>query len=332
MKNRMLILVGLPGSGKSKFAHEIIALDNNALNFARINWDDLRAEDPNYKFSHAAEKQIKQRSYDLARHFASLGYNLIIDNTNLTDASIGAWTRLAEELNLTAEVKTFSVPVEECIRRDAQRVGRAHVGRIVIERMALANGLIEWPADKKIVIVDIDGTLADCRHRRFPKIKPCTNCKGKGTIRDYNCIEQVWDFKYLCQLCSGQGQILSGTDWDKFYRHDLIAADPPFPVVVDWVMALYETHIVCVVSGRPDNKAGKPTLEWLEAQGVPYHHFFMRQGGDMRDDTIVKQEILAKLPKHKIAFSIDDRNRVVDMWRANKVTCYQVCSREDGDF
>lgn len=38
---------------------------------------------------------------------------------------------------------------------------------------------------------------------------------------------------------------------------------------------------------------------------------------DRRDDTVVKKEILDLLPKERIAFVIDDRPRVVRMWKEN---------------
>ena len=93
---------------------------------------------------------------------------------------------------------------------------------------------------------------------------------------------------------------------------------------------------VLIVSGRPIDKAGKATVAWLDKHEILYHHIFMRNGGDNRDDVTVKQEILdkilAKVAKSKIAFAVDDRNRVVDNWRKNGIKCYQVVSREEGDF
>ena len=47
--------------------------------------------------------------------------------------------------------------------------------------------------------------------------------------------------------------------------------------------------------------------------------------------TIVKKEILDRdiLPRWDVLFAIDDRQQVVDMWRANGVTCLQCAP---GDF
>lgn len=327
----MTILAGLPGCGKTTLAKQIVdAYPNNV----RINWDDIRKElfpGPEYKFSHKKEKLVKQISVQRVREAASKGLNVIIDNTNLTDSAIAKWTRLGGELAMAIEYYRLPTTLSECIYRDSLRTGRDHVGRPVIERMALENDLIDW-GEKKIVIVDMDGTLADCSHRRVPKKNPCKGCEGSGKVSGYDEHLHIWSDKFVCQNCSGYGLESEGTDWDTFFRNDLIESDPPFPVIVEWVQALHEEYTVCIVSGRPDGRAGKASVRWLPKNNVPFDHIFMRREGDFRDDTIVKKEILEKLPKDQIAFAIDDRNRVVDMWRANGVKCYQVISREEGDF
>jgi hypothetical protein len=265
--------------------------------WARVSWDDIRHESPNYKFSKANEKRVIERAYLAAHEAAGDGYNLLIDNTNLSDRHVNYWTELANAWGLAVEVKFFDVSVDECVRRDALRAGKyskggAQVGRVVVERFALSRGLIQWPANKPIVIVDVDGTLSDTSHRR--------KLRENGKV-----------------------------DWNYFYRDDLILADPPFSVVVDWVRGLYETHVVVIVSGRDAGSSAFSTVEWLAKNNVPYHHIFMRNAGDRRDDTLVKQDILNLLPRDRVAFTIDDRDRVVAMWRKNGLTCYQVA---DGDF
>ena len=323
MAGIMRILSGLPASGKSTYCHDL--MEKEPHKWARVSWDDIRHETPNYKFNNQNEMRVRDRAYFAAHEAVEDGYSLLIDNTNLNAKHINYWTELANAWGLTVEIKKFDVPVEECVRRDALREGKyteggKHVGRVVIERMALSNGLIKFPADKKIVIVDVDGTLADCGHRRRQVPKNCQKCKGSGKIEGMRGLP--------CEKCLGKGHI-TGTDWRFFYTPDLILKDPPFPVVVEWVQNLYDYYTVLIVSGRGADIAAEGTVNWLAKHQVPYHHIFMRRGGDHRDDAMVKQDILNMLPKDQIAFTIDDRNRVVDMWRANGLTCYQVA---EGDF
>jgi hypothetical protein len=49
----------------------------------------------------------------------------------------------------------------------------------------------------------------------------------------------------------------------------------------------------------------------------------MRQAGDSRQDTITKKEILDLIPKDRIAYVLEDRDRVVEMYRSEGLTVLQ---------
>lgn len=89
---------------------------------------------------------------------------------------------------------------------------------------------------------------------------------------------------------------------------------------------------VIFVSGR-DESARKATAAALELYYGPEFYLYMREENDMRPDETIKFLLLQHLQeKWDIIATFDDRNRVVDMWRANGITCFQVCSREEGGF
>lgn len=91
------------------------------------------------------------------------------------------------------------------------------------------------------------------------------------------------------------------------------------------------TARIIFVSGRED-KFREKTTAWLwDNYGLPFDGLFMRPTGDMRKDDIVKEEIYLTqiMNKYNVSFVLDDRNRVVDMWRRNGLTCLQVA---EGDF
>jgi|SRR5581483_4743625 len=314
-KQVLLLLVGLPASGKSTEAKNL-----EAEGWVRVNWDDIRLElNPEYRFSHETEKQVRRIAEDRALSALAAGKSVVVDNTNLNHRTRERWHQLAQSVGvpLVMDSSFLDIRIEELIRRDAQREGKARVGRHVIERMALDNGLLHFPVDKQLVLVDMDGTLSDVRARRqFVESRPCTACNGNGGTQDSRC-----------PTCRGTGR--AKKDWNAFFEH--CNEDEPIEAVLKWVKALSESkeYEVVIVSGRPMDKAGFKTTTWLEKYGVKYRHIFMRKGGDKRDDTVVKQEILNRLPKERIAFVIDDRQRVVDMWRANGVKVYQVA---EGNF
>jgi phosphoglycolate phosphatase-like HAD superfamily hydrolase len=141
---------------------------------------------------------------------------------------------------------------------------------------------------RKSVIVDMDGTLADVRHR----------------------------LHYL----EGRRK-----NWKSFFAH--MHKDPPNPEIVDMVRKLARDHEIVVVSGRPDTYQ-QVTEAWLRRYQVPYQEIHMRPAGDHRPDHIVKREILDRLlgAGKKIDLVIDDRPSVCDMWRECGLKVHQVKS------
>lgn len=89
---------------------------------------------------------------------------------------------------------------------------------------------------------------------------------------------------------------------------------------------------IVLVSGR-DECCRYATSLWLDENFGFQYKLFMRQSKDNNPDYKVKERILGWLQGHyNIIGVFDDRNQTVDMWRKNGLTCFQVCSREDGDF
>jgi predicted kinase len=324
MRRKMRILSGLPGCGKSTHARMLIENNGNPYGlykWARINYDQLRWFDSSghpkeYVFSKQAENKIKELAMQNAREYAARNYDLIIDNTNLNEHAKQPWIQLANELKMECEVYTFYTPLDECLRRNDFRSGWARVPRPVIERMALWNGFIDWP-DKELVLVDMDGTLADLTHRREYVDGVCYGCI-------YQCYESVVknseEQEIICSQCQGTGK--AKKNWDKFFG--AASKDTLIKPTAEWVKSLAGKYYVCIVSGRPIDKAGQATIDWLVKYDIPFDRIFMRNSGDRRPDDIVKKEILDKLPKEKIAFVIDDRPRVIRMWRENGLKCYDV--------
>jgi hypothetical protein len=156
---------------------------------------------------------------------------------------------------------------------------------------------------KNTIICDLDGTLADCTHRRhYVESKP--------------------------------------KDWDAFYAG--VGDDPVnFPVLalLHKCLGTYDLHSqgvqweVVFCTGRPE-RCRDDTEVWLHKYGFEMgkgrYTLLMRKDGDYRADYIVKQEILDnRIGKHKVLFVLDDRQQVVDMWRRNGLVCFQVAK---GDF
>lgn len=149
--------------------------------------------------------------------------------------------------------------------------------------------------NRKAILVDVDGTLADIGHRlHYIKNKP--------------------------------------KQWGKFKKESY--GDTPYKDIV-WlvnVLASSGAHILIVTARTEDER--EITKLWLdEVAGLKhiYDRMYMRKDGDYREDPIVKKELLEqiKLDGYEPYMVIDDRNRVVKMWRELGLRCLQV---RDGDF
>lgn len=314
----ILVLQGLPASGKSTFRQ---AWMGEGLRRAYINYDELRRElyGPTWVFNYDDEDKMKKVAMERARAWMTEGCDLCIDNLNLQKRHWERWAQLAAEFKTDIQVKTFDTPVHVCVDQDRRRKS-GRVGRAVIENLALRNGLINWSdyafyGDRNFVICDIDGTVADLSHRRKYLEVKCDTCGST---------EAAFTKKGVCTKCGGKR---TKKDWDKFFKE--AGKDAPFRDIINLVAALSQGHYILFVSGRPDDKCGTITEDWLARQYIKYEHLFMRRGGDYRPDDEVKEEILGFLPKGRITYVLDDRDRVVKMWRKNGLRVLQVA---EGDF
>jgi hypothetical protein len=118
-------------------------------------------------------------------------------------------------------------------------------------------------------------------------------------------------------------------DWSR------VSEDTVNDPIRDLVFALAWTYSLDVVfvSGRSD-ECRPATKQWLtDVIGGRYDHapLLMRTSGDNRPDAIVKREIFDRhiRGKYNVKYVIDDRARVVAMWRSLGLTVLQVA---DGDF
>lgn len=291
-KPQVLILKGLPASGKTTYAKELMASD---LSWYRVNKDELRLlyppPDGQWTPAHERDVIVPERNRRIMRALWD-GKNVIVDDTNLAHKHEKAIREMVRRRGAEVTVKTFDVPLEECIRRDSLREGSSHVGEEVIRRMAnetpLGPQIMSYSHQDGLpwaVLCDIDGTVALCDGIRNP------HDESKVHLDAINLP----------------------------IRHLLWAIED----------GLGETMIY--VSGRHETCREK-TIDWLRESDMPYDGLlYMRGARDNRRDDVVKQELFDQHVRGKfnIRFVLDDRDRVVKFWRAIGLTCLQVAA---GDF
>jgi len=118
-----------------------------------------------------------------------------------------------------------------------------------------------------LAVVDIDGVLADVRHRlrhldRTPK------------------------------------------DWARFFRE--ASKDPPLAQGVETARRLAEVYEVVYLSGRPERLRGV-TLTWFRTHGLPEGELHLRRANDFRPSAVMKVEVLRRLDgRAPVAVVVDD--------------------------
>lgn len=298
--SELILTRGLPGSGKSTWAHDWVDCDRE--NRVRVNRDDIR------HMLFGAYRGVDEgavTSVETATVKAALsaGKDVVVDAMHLKVSYIKKWARIHR-----VAIQTFHTPIEECVLRDAVRerkVGEKVIRSIAARYRIPSNGLIS-PVDISDVqesavapyvpgpipafSFDIDGTLAHMNGRN-----PFDTSKAGEDTPDPSIS------KMLYMLEEGLGRFHIG-----------------------------ETAIIAV-SGR-DEKYREITERWLaEVVGVTMDALFMRANGDSRNDAVIKSEIFDKHISgvYDVIAHFDDRNRVVNALRAKGVKVLQVA---DGDF
>src|SRR5688572_16160726 len=86
---------------------------------------------------------------------------------------------------------------------------------------------------------------------------------------------------------------------------------------------LYDSGLYIVLCSGRNERHRDETVKWMKREGVKYHEMRLRADDDMRSDVDAKREMLKGLNRSRILFVVEDRSRVVEMWRSEGLTCLQ---------
>jgi predicted kinase len=289
------ILKGLPASGKSTFARELLRKHPGA--YKRINRDDLRAMLDDSHHNKDNERFALEVRDMLILVALRNGKHVIVDDTNLNPRHephirglVQTYCRETGE-EVSVRVKFFEVGLEEAIARDMKRP--RPVGERVIRQIYekyLAPPVVPLQQDEtlpKAILVDIDGTIAQM---------------GKRSPFDWEKVHLDTPKWHVIGLVKGLR--LAG------YRIIFMSGrdEVCYPITWQWIADHFG---------------------WQEPEDFL---LFMRTHQDQRKDSIIKRELFDGHVRGKffVEAVIDDRNQVVDMWRRELgLTCLQV---DYGDF
>ncbi len=142
----------------------------------------------------------------------------------------------------------------------------------------------------KVILCDVDGTLANTDHREhFLNVTPK---KWKEYLKAANYDTPYDDIVWLIKLLKKTG------------------------------------NTILIVTARSEDER-KQTKEWLDkTAGLKdvYEKIYMRNANDYRDHNIVKKDLLEEIRHdgYDPYMVLDDHNGVVQMWRDEGIRCLQV--------
>jgi hypothetical protein len=191
-----------------------------------------------------------------------------------------------------------------------------------------------------MIIFDLDGTLADCEHRRH-FVEPTgakkwvdeekyfgPEFKGQCGYHWFNKDETIWDGK---------------KDWQAFYE----ACDKDEPIVptiqcFNYFFDDLGSENVQIWSGRCESVRDK-TIDWLYRNIPSFSKSLilqMRPIGDSTPDDVLKERWLDDLTSgfnditgvydkpHNINFVFDNRPKVIRMWRRRGIFVFNCCQHD----
>jgi len=129
---------------------------------------------------------------------------------------------------------------------------------------------------QKLVLCDIDGTIANNDHRQ-------------NLLKEFN-------------------------DWDKFFS--LLKDDEPIHVIIERVKQEVESsnHIV-FLTGRPE-KYREMTNDWLSKYFEDGFSLLMRKDDDLRNKIVVKEEIFhGNFQKTQIKACFENDPQLIELWQ-----------------
>lgn len=285
MKQKIIILKGLPASGKSTWAREQV--DQHPNVYKRINKDDLRAMLDNGKHSKGREQFIIDARNGLIASAIGHGFSVIVDDTNLNPIHEQQLRELFGS-ETPIEVKFFDVDVYECIRRDGLRGDKA-VGEHAIRDMhkrwlrpVISSQLVQDQALPHAIICDLDGTLALIGDRSPYDASKCADDKLNEPVAKIITAAAETGLKVI--FMSGREDKYQAETFEFLKRH------------------LGDTW-------------------WFEHCDLAMR----TAGDKRKDAIVKRELFDEHIRgKFYIEYVLDDRDQVVEMWRDLGLTCLQV--------
>lgn len=306
---KLIVTRGLPGCGKSTAASGWVRMDPDKR--MEVNRDAIRLMLGGFVVGSAIqEKMVTKVSHTSIHDLLASGIDVVCSDTNLQMKYMRELYRIAASVGAEVEVWDMTnVPLDVVLYRNKNRTDKDPVPESVIRRMYASN----------------------IKGKGYPLGLPEPDSAGKSPDPFVAALDTpraiIVDIDGTVASCDG---VRSPYDYSRVYLDDARRG------IIDIVrMAHRDGCKVIFVSGRPDiSDVRKDTMAWIEKYvRVPIEALFMRPADRLHiNDAIIKRDLFDAYIRdyYDIVFVLDDRDRVVDMWRRQLgLDCLQV---NYGDF
>lgn len=304
MPVKLTAMRGYPGAGKSLKAKQIAA----ATGAVRVCRDDLRKMlHDNYHTGKAeCEDQVTTAERAQVHALLASGTSVVVDATHLEPRWLRKWQKMAAQYGADFEVVDIATGPLKCAANDLLRQvrGDRYVGPDVIDRMAKRHPIKNWPKVTQLETF---------------------------TPEPVEWIEGLPE-AIIVDIDGTVAHMTGRSPYDYTQVHTDTVDEH-----VKWLVnKLSSDTWVLFVSGR-DDECRSATTEWLDDHGIAWDFLHMRPTGAKDDqgnklpDYRVKYDLFNQniRGKYNVRLVLDDRDQVVNLWRALGLKCLQV---QPGDF
>lgn len=321
----LVLMVGTSGSGKSYLAKSLFSqrcIISSDLQRELLLWNGQVPDTISTESYWAQMQACSHRAFQLVdqkvEQLLADKDVAVVDATNLRASTRKSLESLASRYGASVFYVVMQADESLCVTRDASR--KFPVGASIIAKQKVAMDLaVKDLLDKSNAVFvnprNCDQLKVNLVSSPDKKVKPLEPVEQDTIVFDMDGTLSNLDHR-LHYIQSAH------PNWDMFFSEcdkDL----PVRPVVAVAKAMLQVGYKLIVVSARSQVVYDK-TRKWLDSIGLQAAELILvRPEKDHSPDQILKQKWLDSVDKRQILFTVDDRQRVVDTWRANGLTCFQ---------
>lgn len=302
MDQEIRLLCGVPGSGKSYYAAQLVKSEPK---FVKVSRDEFRHMFRNEWYPGEEIEALVSSAHDAAIKSAlRQGYSVVVDNTHCNLKGLKQTIRqYGKDARIVLKFIGSELSIKQIKEQNLQR-DKVVPGAVIDKMHKGFTAVVKAKKELSDLINEVAGQIqTQITFKQNDKLPKCILVDIDGTI---------------AHMGDGRGPF----EWHK------VDQDAPDEQVLNIIRALSRAgYNIIFMSGR-DESCRALTEEWL----ITYYAcnavgLYMRPENNYQKDNIVKRDLFDKYIKDKyyVEAVFDDRDQVVQMWREELgLKCLQV--------